>query len=121
MARDMEQCRRCRRAGTKLFLKGERCFTPKCAVERRPYPPGDHGQGRQARKKVSDYGVPLREKQKLRRIYIVGGGTGSARTCRGQWAGGGRSLLCGQGRECRLPGGEEPGDPADLPRPFTEP
>lgn len=54
---------------TKLFLKGERCFTSKCAIERRAYPPGQHGPGRQ--KKLSQYGIQLREKQKLRRIYGV--------------------------------------------------
>jgi small subunit ribosomal protein S4 len=63
-------CRLCRREGTKLFLKGERCLTNKCAVDRRNYPPGQHGPGRQ--KKISQYGVQLREKQKLRRIYGVG-------------------------------------------------
>lgn len=62
-------CRLCRRDMTKLFLKGERCFTTKCAVERRAYPPGQHGPGRQ--KKLSQYGIQLREKQKLRRIYGV--------------------------------------------------
>jgi small subunit ribosomal protein S4 len=62
-------CRLCRREGIKLFLKGERCFSPKCAVERRSYAPGQHGQGRQ--RKVSQYGIQLREKQKLRRIYGV--------------------------------------------------
>ena len=61
-------CRQCRREGEKLFLKGERCFTEKCGVERRKYPPGQHGQGRS---KLSDYGVQLREKQKSRRIYGV--------------------------------------------------
>jgi small subunit ribosomal protein S4 len=59
-------CRLCRREGTKLFLKGDRCFTPKCGVERRSYPPGQHGQGRS---RFSDYGVQLREKQKVRRMY----------------------------------------------------
>lgn len=62
-------CRLCRREMTKLFLKGERCFTSKCAIERRPYPPGQHGPGRQ--KKLSNYGIQLREKQKLRRIYGI--------------------------------------------------
>lgn len=62
------KCRICRREGCKLFLKGERCFTPKCAVERRPYAPGQHGR---ARKKVSEYAVQLREKQKTRRAYGV--------------------------------------------------
>jgi len=61
-------CRLCRRESMKLFLKGDRCFTDKCGVERRAYAPGQHGQGRQ---KVSDYGVQLREKQKVRRIYGV--------------------------------------------------
>lgn len=61
-------CRLCRRQGVKLFLKGERCFTPKCAVERRPTPPGDHGQ---RRRKVSEYGEHLKEKQKVRAIYGV--------------------------------------------------
>ncbi|MEE2677580.1 MAG: 30S ribosomal protein S4 [Myxococcota bacterium] len=59
-------CRLCRREGTKLFLKGDRCFTPKCGVERRAYPPGQHGQGRT---RFSDYGVQLREKQKVKRMY----------------------------------------------------
>lgn len=59
-------CRICRREGMKLFLKGERCFTDKCAVERRSYAPGQHGQNRV---KVSDYGLQLREKQKLRKMY----------------------------------------------------
>src|SRR5678816_4669325 len=57
----------CRREGIKLFLKGERCYTDKCAIERRSYPPGQHGQGQG--KKATEYSVQLREKQKLRRIY----------------------------------------------------
>jgi len=61
-------CRLCRRENLKLFLKGDRCFTEKCGVERRAYAPGQHGQGRV---KVSDYGVQLREKQKVRRVYGV--------------------------------------------------
>jgi small subunit ribosomal protein S4 len=61
-------CRLCRRENMELFLKGERCYTDKCAIKRRNYPPGQHGQGRV---KVSDYGVQLREKQKVRRIYGV--------------------------------------------------
>src|SRR3990167_5071164 len=61
-------CRLCRREKMKLFLKGMRCTMPKCAVERREYVPGMHGQGRQ---KLSDYGVQLREKQKVKRIYGV--------------------------------------------------
>jgi small subunit ribosomal protein S4 len=60
-------CRLCRREGMKLYLKGERCYTDKCAIERRNYPPGQHGQGR--RRKVSEYAVQLREKQRLRRMY----------------------------------------------------
>src|SRR5688572_20329913 len=59
-------CKLCRREGTKLYLKGERCFSDKCSVTRRPYPPGQHGQGRF---KMSEYGLRLREKQKTRRIY----------------------------------------------------
>lgn len=59
-------CRICRREGTKLFLKGDRCFSPKCGVERRGYPPGQHGQGRA---RFSDFGVQLREKQKVKRMY----------------------------------------------------
>jgi small subunit ribosomal protein S4 len=59
-------CRLCRREGTKLFLKGDRCFSPKCGIERRAYPPGQHGQGRT---RFSDYGVQLREKQKVKRMY----------------------------------------------------
>ena len=61
----------CRREGEKLFLKGERCFTPKCAMERRSYAPGMHGRRRRYRRKVSDYGLQLREKQRARRIYGV--------------------------------------------------
>lgn len=62
-------CRQCRREGEKLFLKGDRCYSDKCAVERKNYSPGMHGQGR--RQKVSEYGLQLREKQKTRRIYGV--------------------------------------------------
>lgn len=61
-------CRLCRREGTKLFLKGERCLSTRCAIERRSYPPGLHGQGRRP-KKPTEYGLQLREKQKARRIY----------------------------------------------------
>lgn len=69
MARYTEAvCRLCRREGLKLFLKGERCYTDKCSIERRNYPPGEHGQ---ARPKFSEYSIQLREKQKLRRIYGV--------------------------------------------------
>src|SRR5665647_1212265 len=59
-------CRLCRREGQKLFLKGERCYSGKCALEKRNYAPGQHGQ---SRKKVSNYGVQLREKQKAKRFY----------------------------------------------------
>jgi len=70
LARNLDpKCRQCRREGEKLFLKGEKCFTDKCAIEKRNYPPGQHGQRRSSR--LSDYGVQLREKQKLRRIYGV--------------------------------------------------
>lgn len=69
MARYRESlCRLCRREGMKLFLKGTRCFTEKCAFERRKYPPGQHGHNRA---KLSDYGLQLREKQKVKRIYGV--------------------------------------------------
>ncbi len=61
-------CRLCRREGMKLFLKGTKCFTPKCPVEKRAFPPGQHGQ---MRVKLSDYGIQLREKQKVKRIYGV--------------------------------------------------
>ena len=67
MARNLDaKCRQCRREGEKLFLKGDKCFTDKCAIERRNYPPGQHGQ---KNTRLSGYGVQLREKQKLRRIY----------------------------------------------------
>ncbi len=70
MARNLDpKCRQCRREGEKLFLKAEKCFTDKCAVERRAYPPGQHGQKKNTR--LSDYGVQLREKQKLRRTYGI--------------------------------------------------
>ena len=59
-------CRLCRREGCKLFLKGDRCISPKCAMEKRPVVPGQHGLGR---KKVTDYGTQLREKQKVKRVY----------------------------------------------------
>ncbi|MCA1805381.1 MAG: 30S ribosomal protein S4 [Xanthomonadaceae bacterium] len=62
------KCRQCRREGTKLYLKGEKCYTSKCAVESRPFPPGQHGQ---RRGRLSDYATQLREKQKLRRTYGV--------------------------------------------------
>lgn len=62
-------CRQCRREGTKLFLKGAKCFTEKCPVERRPYAPGQHGQATARRRKVSEYAKQLREKQKIKRIY----------------------------------------------------
>ena len=67
MARDRSpKCKQCRREGMKLFLKGERCLTEKCAIERRSYPPGEHGRGRI---KQSEYLLQLREKQKARRYY----------------------------------------------------
>ena len=69
MARYCESvCRLCRREGVKLFLKGDRCYTDRCAIDRRGYPPGQHGQGRS---KASDYAIQLREKQKIRRIYGI--------------------------------------------------
>jgi small subunit ribosomal protein S4 len=69
LARDTSpQCKQCRREGQKLFLKGERCFTDKCGVERRSYPPGEHGRGRM---RQSEYRQQLREKQKTRRYYQV--------------------------------------------------
>jgi len=64
-------CRLCRREGTKLFLKGTKCFTEKCPVERRPYAPGQHGQSTARRRKLSEYAKQLREKQKIKRIYGV--------------------------------------------------
>jgi small subunit ribosomal protein S4 len=64
-------CRQCRREGTKLFLKGTKCFTEKCPVERRPFPPGQHGQNTSRRRKVSEYAKQLREKQKIKRMYGV--------------------------------------------------
>lgn len=64
-------CRQCRREGTKLFLKGTKCFTEKCPVERRPYAPGQHGQATARRRKMSEYAKQLREKQKIKRTYGV--------------------------------------------------
>jgi len=67
MARNISpRCRQCRREGEKLFLKGDKCFSEKCPIERRNYPPGQHGQ---KKSRMSDYAVQLREKQKIRRIY----------------------------------------------------
>ncbi len=69
MAKNIEpKCKQCRREGEKLFLKGEKCFTDKCAIERRNYPPGQHGQ---KKGRISDYGGQLREKQKIRKIYGI--------------------------------------------------
>jgi len=69
VARNLDaRCRQCRREGEKLFLKGEKCFTDKCAIERRNYPPGQHGQ---KNTRLSGYGVQLREKQKVRRTYGI--------------------------------------------------
>jgi small subunit ribosomal protein S4 len=64
-------CKQCRREGTKLFLKGQKCFTEKCPVERRPYAPGQHGQATARRRKASEYSKQLREKQKIKRIYGI--------------------------------------------------
>ncbi len=64
-------CKLCRRESMKLFLKGERCLSPKCAVERRAFPPGMHGKKQTFRRKTSDYGTQLREKQKARRVYGI--------------------------------------------------
>ena len=64
-------CRLCRREGQKLFLKGQKCYTEKCGIERRAYPPGQHGPAHARRRKQSDYAVQLREKQKVKRIYGV--------------------------------------------------
>jgi small subunit ribosomal protein S4 len=64
-------CRQCRREGTKLFLKGTKCFTEKCPVERRPYAPGQHGQNTARRRKTSEYAKQLREKQKIKRLYGI--------------------------------------------------
>lgn len=65
-------CRLCRREGAKLYLKGDKCYSRKCPIEKRAYPPGQHGQTRSGRPaKLSDYGIQLREKQKMRRIYGV--------------------------------------------------
>jgi len=70
VARNLDpKCRQCRREGEKLFLKGEKCFTDKCAIERRAYAPGQHGQ--KSGQRLSGYGQQLREKQKIRRIYGV--------------------------------------------------
>ncbi|MGQ9496842.1 MAG: 30S ribosomal protein S4 [Desulfotomaculales bacterium] len=62
------RCRLCRREGVKLYLKGDRCYSPRCALDRRPFAPGQHGRGR---KKVTEYALQIREKQKVRRIYGV--------------------------------------------------
>ncbi|MCB1938674.1 MAG: 30S ribosomal protein S4 [Rhodocyclaceae bacterium] len=70
MARNLDpKCRQCRREGEKLFLKGEKCFTDKCSIERRAYAPGQHGQ--RSGQRMSGYGVQLREKQKIRRLYGI--------------------------------------------------
>ena len=70
MARNLDaKCRQCRREGEKLFLKGEKCFTDKCSIERRSYAPGQHGQ--KSGQRLSGYGQQLREKQKIRRIYGI--------------------------------------------------
>ena len=66
-----QKCKKCRRAGEKLFLKGERCFTPKCAMERKPYPPGKLMSERKHRSNATEYGIQMREKQKVRNTYRV--------------------------------------------------
>ncbi|OIO31744.1 MAG: 30S ribosomal protein S4 [Candidatus Yonathbacteria bacterium CG_4_10_14_3_um_filter_47_65] len=66
-----KKCKKCRRAGEKLFLKGERCFTPKCAFERKPYPPGKTGTKKRSKRSATGYGLQLREKQKVKNIYRV--------------------------------------------------
>lgn len=66
------KCKKCRRAGQKLFLKGDRCFSPKCAMIKRPDPPGIHKKGRKGRGGLSEYGKQLAEKQKIKRIYGIG-------------------------------------------------
>lgn len=66
-----QKCKKCRRAGEKLFLKGERCFTPKCAIERKPYPPGRLLSEKKHRSNVTEYGIQMREKQKVRNTYRV--------------------------------------------------
>ena len=63
------QCKQCRREGMKLFLKGDRCFTEKCAIEKRNYAPGQHGKGGRVKSKLQGYGLQLREKQKVKRLY----------------------------------------------------
>lgn len=69
MARNIKpKCKQCRREGEKLYLKGSKCYTDKCAIERRDYPPGQHGQ---KRGRLSDYGLQLREKQKIKKIYGI--------------------------------------------------
>lgn len=65
-------CKLCRREGQKLFLKGQKCYTEKCPIERRAYPPGQHGPAQQRRRKQTDYAVQLREKQKVKRMYGLG-------------------------------------------------
>lgn len=71
MAKVFDKCKLCRRAGEKLFLKGDRCFTPKCAMVRKPYAPGMHGQGGSMRRGGSEFGRQLAMKQKIKRIYGV--------------------------------------------------
>lgn len=66
-----QKCKKCRRAGEKLFLKGERCFTPKCAIERKPYPPGRLASEKKHRSSVTEYGTQMREKQRVRNNYRV--------------------------------------------------
>ncbi len=66
-----QKCKKCRRAGEKLFLKGERCFTPKCAIERKPYPPGRLLSEKKHRSSVTEYGTQMKEKQKVRNTYRI--------------------------------------------------
>ena len=127
MARDTSpQCKQCRREGQKLFLKGERCLTDKCGVERRAYPPGDHGRGRQ---KQSEYRVQLREKQKARRYYGVlekqfrdyyDKASPPAGHHRREPADAARAPLRQRARAPRLRRLAPPGAPADPPRPLDD-
>ncbi len=127
MARDTSpQCKQCRREGQKLFLKGERCLTDKCGVERRSYPPGEHGRGRM---RASEYRNQLREKQKARRYYqvlekqfrsLLRQGLAAGRRHRREPAAAARAPLRQRPRPARVRRLAPPGPAADPPRPLAD-
>jgi len=101
-------CRLCRREGQKLFLKGQRCYGPKCALQRKPYPPGQFGDSYRRGRRPSDYSIQLREKQKLRAIYSVLEKPFRRYVRAAERSGGVAGEVLLQMLECRTPVGDPP-------------